>query len=342
MSRSKSVSYGFGGDWPAAFARHSKLIVLICCCLIFHLAPVTAEEGYPSRAIKLIVPFAVGGNGDVVARVTSNYMQKALGVAVVVENRPGAGGIIGTAAVARSAPDGYTLCICSTGPVSVAPWTEKLNYDPQKDLLPISVISTNPLVLIANPKLPVKSATELVQLSKSTADGLSYSNIGAAGLISYSAEIFTAETGAKVVGVPYRGGFLATAAVVNNEVQFSFANMSDAIGQLQAKTVRPLAVTTAARSPFLPDVPTLIEERLVKYPVESWNALIAPAGVPRPIVDRLAKLIEQMSKDPEVRRVIALFGSSAVSNSPEEFARQIREETRQWGEGLEAIGLKKN
>jgi len=338
MALNRGRSYTPGASLPASCL---KQVAIICCLMLLQLFPAAADETYPNRVIKLIVPFAAGGNGDSIARVTATYMQKALGANVVVENRPGAGGIIGTDAVAKSPPDGYTLCICSTGPVSVAPWTEKLTYDPQKDLLPISLISTNPLVLIVNPKLPANSATELVKLSKSTPSGLSYSNIGAAGLITYSAEIFKVETGANIVAVPYRGGALATAAVVNNEVQLSFANMSDAIGQLESKTVRPLAVTTATRSPFLPDVPTLIEEKLVKYPIESWNAMIAPAGVPKPIVDRLAKLMEQMSKDPEVKRMVAQFGSTAASNSPEEFARQIRDETRQWGEGLEAIGLKR-
>lgn len=301
-----------------------------------------ADESYPNRAIKLIVPFAAGGNGDAVARVASNYMQGALGVSVVVENRPGAGGIIGTDAVAKSTPDGYTLCICSTGPVSVAPWTENLGYDPQKDLLPISLITTNPLVLIVNPKLPANSAADLVALSKKSPNGLSYSNIGAGGLITFSAEIFKVETGANIVAVPYRGGALATAAVVSNEVQLSFANMSDAMGQMEAKSVRPLAVTTRKRSPFLPDVPSLVEEKLIKYPVESWNALIAPAGVPKQVVDRLAKTMKAMSDDPEVKKVVAQFGSVAVSNTPDEFAKLIRDETRQWGEGLDAIGLKKN
>ena len=301
-----------------------------------------AEEAYLSRPIKLIVPFAAGGNGDAVGRVTATYMQKALGANVVVENRPGAGGLIGTDVVTKSSPDGYTLCVCSTGPITVAPWTERMTYNPFTDLIPISLINTNPLVMIVNPKLDVKNAADVVALSKKSANGLSYSNVGAAGLVTYSAEIFRVQTGAKIVGVPYRGGALATSAVVSGEVQLSFANMSDAMGQLEAKTVRALAVTTARRSEFLPDVPTLLEEKLVKYPVESWNALFAPAGTPEPIISKLAKTMEEMAKDPESRKIMAQFGSTAVSNSPQEFAQMLKRETSQWERSLAAIGMKKN
>jgi len=301
-----------------------------------------AQSAYPNRPIKLIVPFAAGGNGDSVGRVTAAYMQRALGSSVVVENRPGAGGLIGTDAVAKSAPDGYTLCVCSTGPISVAPWTENMTYRPLQDLIPISLINTNPLVLIVNPKLDVRKAADIVALSKKSPSGLTYSNVGAAGLVTYSAEIFRVQTGANIVGVPYRGGALATSAVVSGEVQLSFANMSDAMGQLEAKTVHALAVTTSKRSEFLPDVPSLMEENLVQYPIESWNALFAPAGVDQKIVDALAKLMANMAHDPAVRKTMALFGSTSVSNTPQQFMEMLKEETSQWEKSLAAIGMKKH
>jgi len=269
---------------------------------------VCAQDAYPNRLIKLIVPFAAGGNTDVVGRVTAAYMQKALGVTVVVENRAGAGGITGTDALAKSPPDGYTLCVCGVGPITVSPATEKLPYDPLKDIAPVSLINTNPLVLIVNPKLAANSASELVALSKSTPAGLSYGTSGAGGLMHFSAELFRLKTGAKLTTVPYRGGALATTAVVSGEVQLAFANMSDAIAQLAGGTVRPLAITTAKRSPHTPNVPTLIELKLLDQPIESWNALFAPAGTPQPIVDRLAGVMAQMAKDPEVQKRMADFG----------------------------------
>jgi tripartite-type tricarboxylate transporter receptor subunit TctC len=301
-----------------------------------------AQDDYPNRNIKIIVPFAAGGNSDSVGRVTAAYMQKALKLNVVVENRPGAGGITGTDAIVKSAPDGYTLCVCSTGPITVAPWTEKLSYDPLKDLAPISLINTNALVLIVNPKVEAKTAAELVALSHKVPGGLNYSTVGAGGLVTFSAEIFRIQTKANLTAVPYRGGALATTAVVSGDVQLSFANMSDALGQLNAKGVRPLAVTTAKRSEYLPDVPTLLETGLVSFPVESWNGLLAPAGTPKSIIDRLAKTMADMVRDPEARQRMALFGSSAQASSPSEFAEMLRQETVQWEKALTTIGLKKN
>jgi tripartite-type tricarboxylate transporter receptor subunit TctC len=314
-------------------------ITAIAVITLSHLA--SAQDVYPNRGIKLIVPFAAGGNTDVVGRLTAAFMQNELGVSVVVENRAGAGGIIGTDAIAKSAPDGYTLCVCGNGPLTVARWTEKLPYDPLKDLAPISLINTNPLILIVNPKLEAKTAAELSLLSKKTPNGLSYSTVGSGGLVTFAAEIFRVQTGSNLVGVAYRGGALATTAVVSGEVQLSFANMSDAMGQLAAGTVRPLAITTATRSPHTPDIPTLMELGLVSYPVLSWNALFAPAGTPQPIIDRLAALMAKMAKDDSIQKRMASVGSNSVANSPSEFTKMLQEESDQWAKALKEIGLRK-
>ena len=300
-----------------------------------------AQDVYPSRLVKLIVPFAAGGNTDVVGRVTAAYMQKILNVNVVVENRAGAGGINGTDVVAKSAPDGYTLCVCGIGPITVSPATEKLPYDPLKDLAPISLINTNPLVLVVNPNVDARSAAEVAALSKRRPGGLSYGTVGAGGLMQFAAEIFRAKTGSNFTAVPYRGGALATAAVVSGEVQLAFSNMSDAMAQMAAGTVRPLAITTARRSPQMPDIPTLSELGLVDYPVESWNALFAPSGTPPAIVDKLAGIMSEMSKDQTHQKRMAEIGSIAVANSPGEFSVMLREETEQWAKALRLIGLAK-
>jgi tripartite-type tricarboxylate transporter receptor subunit TctC len=300
----------------------------------------SAQDVYPSRGIKLVVPFAAGGNTDVVGRLAASFLQNELGVSVVVENRAGAGGIVGTEAVVKSAPDGYTLCICGNGPLTVAPWTEKVPYEPFKDLTPISLINTNPLVLIVNPQLEAKSAADLPALSKGTPNGLSYSTVGSGGLVTFSAEIFRVQTGAHLVAVPYRGGALAATAVVSGEVQLSFANMSDAMGQMSAGTVRPLAITTATRSPHTPDLPTLMELGLVSYPVMSWNGLMAPAGTPQAVVDRLATLMAKMANDDSIQKRMAMVGSNSVANSPSEFTTMLHEESAQWGKALKEIGLR--
>jgi tripartite-type tricarboxylate transporter receptor subunit TctC len=320
---------------------NKHVIALVAFSAIAASQAATAQDVYPSRVIKLIVPFAAGGNTDVVGRVTADFMQKALNVNVIVENRAGAGGINGTDAVAKAPPDGYTLCVCGIGPITISPATEKLPYDPLKDLAPISLINTNPLILIVNPKINARTASELVALSKSTPGGLNYGTVGAGGLMQFAAEIFRVKTGSQFTSVPYRGGALATSAVVAGDVHLAFSNMSDAMGQIAAGTVRPLAITTAKRSPQTPDIPTLVEQGLVDFPVESWNALFAPAGTPRPIIDRLAAVMAQMASDAVIQKRMADFGSIAVANSPDEFAKVLREETGQWAKALKEIGLKK-
>ena len=312
---------------------------LLAAVALPHVA--SAQDAYPNRTIKLVVPFAPGGNTDVVGRVTAAYMQKALNVSVVVENRAGAGGITGADVVAKSQPDGYTLCVCGIGAITIAPAIEKLPYAPLKDLVPISLVNTNPLVLIVNTKLPVKTAADLVALSKTEAQGLSYGTSGAGGLMHFAAEIFRVKNKANLTNVPYRGGALATGAVVTGEVPMAFANMSDAMGQLSAGAVRPLAITTAKRSPNTPEIPTLVELGLLDEPIESWNGMFAPAGTPQPIVDRVAQVIAQMVKDPEVQKRMVDFGSIAVANTPQEFAKMLRDETDQWAKSLKEIGLKR-
>jgi tripartite-type tricarboxylate transporter receptor subunit TctC len=300
-----------------------------------------AQETYPNRAIKLIVPFAAGGNTDVVGRLTAAYMQKVLNVGVVVENRAGAGGINGTDVVAKSPPDGYTLCVCGIGPITVSPATEKLPYDPLKDLAPVSLINTNPLILVVNPALDAKTAAEVAALSKHRPGGLSYGTVGAGGLMQFAAEIFRAKTGSNFTAVPYRGGALATAAVVSGEVQLAFSNMSDAMAQMAAGSVRPLAITTAKRNPQTPEIPTLMELGLVDYPVESWNGLFAPAGTPPAILDKLARVMSEMAKDEVHQKRMAEIGSIAVANSPRDYSAMLRDETVQWAKALTVIGLAK-
>lgn len=338
MHIGQSLSCGFHSRHGRAARR---LLAAIVAVTLLPFAGARAQDAYPNRPIRLIVPFAAGGNTDAIGRVTASYMEQALKVSVVVENRPGAGGIVGTDAVVKSAPDGYTLCVCGNGPLTVTPWTEKVPYDPLKDLTPISLINTNALVLIVNLKVEAKTAADLVTLSQKAPSGLSYSTVGAGGLVTFSAEIFRTQTKANLTAVPYRGGALATSAVVAGDVQLSFANMSDAMGQLESKGVRPLAVTTAKRSEYLPEVPTLIETGLVSIPVESWNGLFAPAGTPKPIIDRLAKVMAEMARDPEVRKRMTTFGSSAVANTPSEYAEILRVESGQWEKAVAEIGLKK-
>jgi tripartite-type tricarboxylate transporter receptor subunit TctC len=299
-----------------------------------------AQDKWPSRPVKLIVPYAAGGNTDAVARIAAVHLQNDLGVSVVIENRGGAGGIVGTDAVAKAAPDGYTLCVCSIGPLTISPATEQLPYDPLNDLIPISLLNTNPLILLVNPALKANSVQELIALAKSNPAGLNYSSSGIGGLMYFSAELFKSKTGANLTHVPYRGGAPATAAVIAGDVQLVFTNMSDAVGQLEGGKVRALGVTTNKRSVSAPSVPTLAEQGIADYHTESWNGLFAPKGTPQAIVDRLAQVAAAMAKDPTVQQQMAKFGSDAVSNTPQEFAAMLKRDTQMWAALVKQIGSK--
>jgi tripartite-type tricarboxylate transporter receptor subunit TctC len=318
---------------------HAVRIVILAISVLFFVTESQAQnDRWPSRPIRLVVPFAAGGNTDSVTRIAANRIQQVLGVAVIVENRGGAGGIVGADLVAKAHPDGYTFCVCSIGAITIAPATEQLPYDPLSDLIPVSLVNTNPLVLLVNPALKTNSVAELIALARAEPNRLNYSSSGVGGLMYFSAELFKAKTKTQITHVPYRGGAPATAAVVAGEVQLAFSNMSDAVGQLEAGRVKPLAVTTRTRSPAAPDVPTLAEAGVPGYHTESWNALFAPRGTPQAIIERMAQLAAELAKDADVQKQMATFGSVAVANTPEEFAKMLREETALWAGLVKEIG----
>src|SRR6266852_7585222 len=222
---------------------------------------VQAQEPWPSRSITFLVPYGAGGYTDLVGRLTARYVEKTLGKPVIVDNRAGAGGIVGTQAVANAAADGYTFCVCSIGAISIAPFdpNQKVGYDPVRDLAPVGVVSSIAQVVIVKKDLPVKTLAELVSYAKANPGKLNYGSSGAGGLTHYSVELFQARTGIKAVHIPFKGGAPATAAVVSGEVDFSFANMTDGLPQVQVGSVRGLAVTSHKRSPYLPELPTVHE-----------------------------------------------------------------------------------
>ena len=216
-----------------------------------------AQDVWPSRTITFIVPYASGGYTDLVGRLTARYVEKALGKPVIVESRPGAGGIVGTQAVASAAPDGYTFCVCSVGAVSIALFAQKVGYDPLRDLAPVGIVSSIVQAVIVKKDLPAKTMAEFVSYAKANPGKLNYGSSGAGGLTHYSVELFQVRTGTKAVHIPFKGSAPATAAVVAGEVDFAFANMTDALPQIEAGTVRGLAVTSLDRSPYLPICPRL-------------------------------------------------------------------------------------
>jgi len=295
--------------------------------------------GWPDRPIRFVVPFAPGGNTDAVGRIAAQYLGEALGRSIVIENRGGAGGIIGSDAVAKAAPDGYTFLVGSIGSITISPAIERMPYDPLKDLAPVSLLNTNPLILVGRKDLGLSSVQDVVARAKQKPESLTYGSSGIGGLMHVSALLFESRSGAKLTHVPYRGGAPAVAALLSGEVDLVFANMSDALPQIKAGSIVPLGVTTTARSPELPDMPTVAESGVPGFATESWNALFAPAATPAAIVTRLSSLCRQMAANPAVRQRMATFGSVALSSTPEEFGRMLREETAQWATTLHGAGL---
>jgi tripartite-type tricarboxylate transporter receptor subunit TctC len=309
------------------------------------LAPSTlrAQDAWPARPITFLVPYGAGGYTDLVGRLTARYVEKTLGKPVIVDHRAGAGGIVGTQAVANAPPDGYTFCVCSIGAVSIAPFdrNQKVGYDPVRDFAPVGIVSSIAQVVIVKKDLPVKTMAEFVSYAKANPGKLNYGSSGAGGLTHYSVELFQARTGIKAVHIPFKGGAPATTAVIAGEVDFSFANMTDGLPQVQSGSVRGLAVTSHKRSPYLPELPTVQETVLPDFVVETWNGIMAPSKTPEPIVRKLSEILIKMADDPEVKEAMRRAGADTVKTTPEEYRAQIQKEIAQWKPLIEEIAQKK-
>jgi tripartite-type tricarboxylate transporter receptor subunit TctC len=304
-------------------------------------SPVAAQDAWPNRSMTFVVPYAPGGYTDLVARLTARYVEKALGKPVVIDNRAGAGGIVGTQAVANAAPDGYTFCVCSIGAISIAPFAQKIGYDPMQELAPVGIVSSIVQVVIVKKDLPVKTMAELVSYARSNPGKLNYSSSGAGGLTHYSVELFQARTGTKTVHIPFKGGSLATAAVVSGEVDFAFANMTDGLPQVEGGTVRGLAVTSLERSIYFPNLPSVHEAVVPNFIAESWNGVMAPAKTPEPIIRKLSEVFIKMADDPEVKETMRKAGANTVKTTPAQFREQIEQEMEQWKPLIKEIAEKK-
>jgi tripartite-type tricarboxylate transporter receptor subunit TctC len=299
-----------------------------------------AQEAWPSRSINFLVPYGAGGYTDLVGRLTGRYVEKAFGKPVVVDNRAGAGGIVGTQLVANAPPDGYTFCVCSIGAISIASFAQKIPYDPIQDLAPVGIVSSIVQVVITRKDLPVKSLAELVSYAKANPGKLNYGTSGVGGLTHYSVELFQARTGTRAVHIPFKSGAQATAAVIAGEVDFAFANMTDALPQVEAGAVRGLAVTSLERSPYFPDLPSVHEAAIPGFLAESWNGIMAPGRTPDAIIGKLSEVLLKMAADSEIKETWRKAGANTVVSTPEQFRTQIRQEMEQWKPLIEEIAAK--
>ncbi len=284
------------------------------------------------------MPYAPGGITDTVTRLTAPKVQEALGQPVLVENKLGNGGALATEYVAKSAPDGYTLLMGSAAPQTLNQFIQKLGYDGLKDFAPVTLINTNPLVLMVNPSLPAQNVKELIALAKAQPGKLNFA--GAGGLTQFSGEIFKFMAGIDMVYVPYKGGAPATAAAVAGDAQVTFANYSDALPQIRGGKLRALGITSAKRFPQSPEVPTIAEAGIPGYAVDSWNGLFAPAGTPPEIVNRISGAVQQGFRDLALRKRMEDIGATPVGDTPEQFRALVSSELQKWGNFVRQTGIK--
>ena len=297
---------------------------------------------YPERPIRLIVPFAPGGGADLTSRVISQRLAASLGKPVVVENRPGGAGNIGTEAVARAPADGHTLLLATFSTAFNVNLSAKLPFNPLTDFEPVSLVVTVPLVVVVHPSLPVVSIQELIQLARARPGQLNYSSGGAGTANHVGGELFKHMANVQIVHVAYKGGGPALADLVGGQVQLKFATMTSTRDLIKAGRLRALATTGATRSPSAPELPTVAESGVPGYAINAWYGVLAPAGTPRPIITRLAGELAQMLRIAEVRDALLAQGNDPVGSSPEEFGRHLRDEIDKWAKVVQASGLQAN
>lgn len=311
--------------------------------LILSVSVAKAQEWPPAgRHISFVVPYAPGGYTDLVGRLTARFVEQETGRTVIVENRAGGGGIVGTQAVARSPADGSVFCVCSVGAISIVPFAQKVGYDPVADLVPIGIVSSISQAVVVKPDLPVRTMSELVSYAKSNPGKLNYGSSGLGGLTNYSVELFQTRTGTKMVHVPYKGGAESIAALVAGTIDLSFANMTEALPQIEANTVRLLGVTSLERSPYFPQVPTVHETVSPNFLAETWNGIMAPSGTQQTAIQRMAQILSKMAEQADIKETMRKAGALLVKSTPEQFQAQIADEIKQWKPLLSEIAAKKD
>lgn len=305
--------------------------VAIAGCAAMAAFGVHAAEGFPNRPLRMIIPFPPGGGTDIMGRIVGQRLSEALGMQVVIDNRGGAGGLIGTEMATRAAPDGHTLMIGSVSTICINPSLHKnLTFDPGKDLTPISLVASTPSVLVVGAALPVKSVKELIALAKAQPGKLSYATPGSGSSSHLGTELFKQAAGVDIFHVPYKGTGPAITDVVSGQVTLFISNMPSVLPMVKAGRLRPLAVTSLKRSALDPDLPTVAESGLKDFELIVWYGLLAPKGLPASLLMRLNQEIQKMSSMQDIKQRLAAQGAEVVTTTPEEFARQIRNDRAKW------------
>ena len=314
----------------------------LAAVVLFSFAATQAQD-YPTRPIRLINPLGTGGTAEALSRALANTLSDGLGQPVVLETKTGATGTIGAGYVAKSPPDGYTLLYGVTGTNSIAPSVYRnLPYDSDKDLAPISIAFSGPNVIIVNTSLNVNSVPELIALAKSRPGTINFASAGNGSMSHLNAERFKAVTGIDILHVPYKGGGAAVPDLLGGRVQMMIETGGGVMPLIRSGKVRPLAVTTPKRFPSLPEVPTVVELGLPELVSVVWGGIFAPAGTPRPILNRIAEACARAARDPAYRELLASMNNEAVSSTPDEFKVFVKSEIDRYGELVRRLGISIN
>jgi len=308
--------------------------------LVLALAPTVAQpQAYPTKPVRLVIPFPPGGSNDIIGRMFGMQLAGRIGQQVVVDNRAGAGGVIGTELASKAAPDGYTLLLISTAHV-MNPSLYRLPYDHASAFTPVAMLGTGPNVLVVNPKVPAESVRQLVELARAKPGTLNYASAGVGSFQHMGGELFRILAGIDVVHVPFKGGGPATTDVIAGSTQYSLGSMINMLPHIRAGSVRALGVGGRERSPLLPDVPTIAEAGVPGYDAANWWGMLAPAGTPAAVIDRLVADLGAILTSDETRKRLAAEGAQAWRMTSAEFGRHIAAETEKWGKVIREAGIK--
>lgn len=300
-----------------------------------------AAQNFPSRPLRMIVPFAPGGIADIVARIVGQKMGEVVGQSIVVDNRPGAGGSLGGEIVAKARPDGYTILLCSSSVVVINPLlSPNLQYDPQRVLAPVSLLSAAPYVLVVHPSSPYQNVADLLAAAKAKPGSLNYGTAGVGSASHLVSELFRSMAGIQIVHVPYKGTALASNALLAGQLHMSFDSISAALPLIRSGRVRALGISSPKPSPLAPDIAPISDNGVPGFQGTSWQGLCAPAATPKAVVDRLEDAATRSVKSPDVRARFASLGVEGVGSSAEEFRAYIKSELARWEKTIREAGIK--
>jgi tripartite-type tricarboxylate transporter receptor subunit TctC len=314
---------------------------LVCLACAWLAAAAQAQTNYPTRPIRLIVPFPPAGATDILSREVMQRLSQSLGQQIIVENRPGASGAIGCDLVARAAPDGYTLLMATTSTHSIEPLlSSKLPYDAIKDFAPVSLVATSANVLVVPATLPANSAKELIALAKANPGSLNFGSSGTGSIVHLTGEMFRSRAGIDIVHVPYKGTQLVVPDLISGRISILFDNIVSAMPNLKGGRVKAIGISSLQRSPLLPDVPPIAESGVPGFEATAWFGVYAPAATPKDIVARLSRELAAVLHAPETKQRMALLGAEPVGSTPEDMSKIVAAETAKWARVVRDAGVK--